>query len=394
MVALGWGSYILHLNRQRSRTIDTDHAYTGRLCSSKGVVSSSCERRVDLAPRGRVYGRCMERLLRSGEVSAETGVSLKALRGYEDHGLVVPVRGENGYRLYGGHEVNVVAQVHRLNALGIPLRDMAAFVDCLNAGSPYADACPSTLTEYRRAIERIDTTITALTQQRTLLVDNLSAATRRMLGQMEEVDATNPNLAPLPHDLAAPADDGATDHLPGMPLPAIALSSTDGDQIDLGNLGDGRVLIYVFPMTGSPEQDMPEGWDAIPGARGCSPHNCDMRNHYADLVQAGVRRVFGLSSQPSSYQHALVEALQLPYPLLTDEDLSLGRDPGLPTFTAGALTAYRRLALLIRDGWIEHVFYPIFPPDRHARVVLDWVTTHPADVASGETGGQVAESHH
>lgn len=319
----------------------------------------------------------MERLLRSGEVSAETGVSLKALRGYENRGLVVPVRGENGYRLYGRHEVNVVVQVHRLNALGIPLRDMAPFVDCLNTGSAYADACPSTLAEYRRAIERIDETTRILERQRTALVDNLSAASRRLLGEMSVVDAANSNLAPLPHDLVAPDDDGAADHLPGMRLPAIALPSTDGDHIDIGDLGDGRVLIYVFPMTGAPEQDMPEGWDAIPGARGCSPHNCDMRNHYADLVQSGVQRVFGLSSQPRSYQHALVEALRLPYPLLTDENLALAESPGLPTFTAGDLTVYRRLALLMRNGRIEHVFYPVFPPDEHARVVLDWLAANP-----------------
>ena len=325
----------------------------------------------------------MEKLLRSGEVSAETGVSSKALRGYQDHGLVVPIRGENGYRLYGRHEVNVVAQVHRLNALGIPLRDMAPFVDCLNAGSAYADACPSTLTEYRRAIERIDETITTLALQRTQLMDNLSTASRRLLGEMAVADATNPNLVPLPHDLAAPSDDGAADHLPGMRLPAVALSSTDGNRIDIGDLADGRVLIYVFPMTGSPEQDLPDGWDAIPGARGCSPHNCDMRNHYADLLQAGVQRVFGLSSQPRAYQDALVEALRLPYPLLTDEDLLLAEDPGLPTFTAGGLTVYRRMALLIRGGYIEHVFYPVFPPDRHAQVVLDWLAAHTEDSVMG-----------
>ncbi|MCC9205001.1 redoxin family protein [Arthrobacter sp. zg-Y769] len=336
----------------------------------------------------------MEKLLRSGEVAAETGVSVKALRGYEDHGLVVPMRGENGYRLYGRHQVNVVTQVHRLNALGIPLRDMAAFVDCLNAGSVHADACPSTLTEYRRAIERIDATITALTQQRTLLVGNLSTASRRMLGQMEETDAANPNLAPLSGDLVAPNDDGATDHLPGMLMPSIVLPSTDNDDVDLGDLGEGRVLIYVFPMTGSPEQDMPEGWDAIPGARGCSPHNCDMRNHYADLVQAGVRRVFGLSSQPGSYQQALVGALRLPYPLLTDEELSLAADPGLPTLTAGDLTVYRRLALLIRDGRIEHVFYPVFPPDQHAGVVLDWLANHPVDGFSEQSAGHGTQNHY
>ncbi|MDR6868388.1 DNA-binding transcriptional MerR regulator/peroxiredoxin [Microbacterium resistens] len=319
----------------------------------------------------------MSEMLRVGEVSAEVGVSSKALRGYEERGLVVPARGENGYRLYDRHQVRVVAQISRLNALGISLRDMHAFVDCLNTDSEYADACPSTLTEYRRAIDRIDRTVAVLSAQRDALVQSLSAASRRMLGELAELDAANPNLAPLPADLPAPVDDGAADALLGRRLPAIQVESTDGERIDLGDLGAGRTLVYVFPMTGAPEQDMPDGWDAIPGARGCSPHNCDMRDHYVELVQAGVQRVYGLSSQPAAYQRALVEALRLPYPLLTDETLSLAADPGLPVLRAADLTVYRRLALIVLDGVIEHVFFPIFPPDRHAQVVLDWLRANP-----------------
>ncbi|GAB3053950.1 redoxin family protein [Sediminivirga luteola] len=324
----------------------------------------------------------MTTLRRSGEASAETGVSLKALRGYEALGLVVPHRAENGYRLYDERQLRVISQVHRLNSLGIPLKDMAPFVDCLNAGSPHADACPSTLTEYRRAIERIDAAVTTLSRQREALVENLTVASRRMMNELRELDAANPNLAPLPDDLEAPVDDGAAAHLVGMPLPAVALPSTDGGSISLNELGNGRVLIYVFPTTGSPEHDMPEGWDSIPGARGCSPHNCDMRNHYADLVRSGVRHVFGLSSQRAEYQQALVRALRLPYPLLTDESLVLAADPGLPVFTAGTLTVYRRLALVVDEGVISHVFYPVFPPDGHARVVLEWLNANPAHASA------------
>lgn len=319
----------------------------------------------------------MEQFLRSGQVADEVGVSPKALRGYEKLGLIVPSRGANGYRLYDRQQVNVAEQIHQLNGLGIPLRDMGPFVDCINSGSAHADSCPSSLAEYRRSIDRIDRTLQTLTRQRDALVGNLAVASKRLIGEMAEVDAANPNLQMLPADLPAPEDDGATDHLVGTYLPSLKLPTTDGDQVDLSDLGAGRVLIYVFPMTGSPEQDMPEGWDTIPGARGCSPHNCDMRDHYADLIQAGVRGVFGLSSQPVAYQHALVEALRLPYPLLTDEGMLLAEDPGLPTFASGYVTAYRRLALIISDQVIEHVFYPVFPPDQHARVVLDWLETHP-----------------
>ncbi|KJC64643.1 MerR family transcriptional regulator [Agreia bicolorata] len=319
----------------------------------------------------------MEQFFRSGQVADEIGVSPKALRGYEQLGLIVPSRDTNGYRLYDRQQVAAAKQVHQLNELGIPLRDMAPFVDCMNSGSIHADACPSSLAEYRRAVERIDRTIETLTRQRDALVGNLAVASRRLMGEMKELDAVNPNLQPLPADLPAPEDDGAADHLAGMRLPPVKLPSTDGDQVDLDDLGAGRVLIYVFAMTGSPEQDMPDGWDAIPGARGCSPHNCDVRDHYADLIQAGVRRVFGLSGQPVAYQQALAEALRLPYPLLTDERMLLAAASVLPTFSSGDVTAYRRLALIVRDNVIEHVFYPVFPADRHAQIVLDWLEAHP-----------------
>lgn len=319
----------------------------------------------------------METMLQQGEVVDLTGTSRKTLLGYEELGLVIPARAENGYRLYSEHQVSVIRQIRRLNDIGIPLRDVGPFVDCLNTGSQYADSCPSTLGEYRRAIERIDKTISTLTTQRAALVENLTVASRRMLEEVSTVDTQNPNLAPLPEDLPEPEDDGATDHLPGMALPELRLPSTDGDEISLNDLGHERVLIYVFPMTGAPEQDMPEGWDAIPGARGCSPHNCDMRNHYAELVQAGISRVFGLSSQPLEYQRSLVEALRLSYPLLTDERMLLSQALGLPTFSAGNITAYRRLALLIHQNTVEHVFYPVFPPGEHAQVVLNWLREHP-----------------
>lgn len=310
------------------------------------------------------------------EVCALTGATRKALRGYEELGLLSPQRAANGYRMYDAHQVRLVREIRQLNELGIPLSHMRPFVDCLNSGSAHADTCPATLSEYRRAIERIDDMLTVLSAKREALVANLATASRRMLEKMRDIDAANPNLV-LPARLPEPEDDGAAAHLPGQRLPALALPSTDGTDVDLGALGPGRTLIYVFPMTGAPDQDMPDGWEAIPGARGCSAHNCDMRNHYADLVQAGVRRVFGLSSQPIDYQRLLAETLRLPYPLLTDEDLRLARDPGLPTFTVAGLTLYRRQALLVNDGIIEHVFYPIFPPDKHAETVLRWLARNP-----------------
>ena len=182
---------------------------------------------------------------------------------------------------------------------------------------------------------------------------------------------------PLPPGLPVPEDDGAADHLPGRPMPALTLPATDGSQVQLAALGAGRTVIYLYPMTGRPGVDLPAGWDDIPGARGCTPESCGFRDLMADLAGAGAARVFGLSSQSTGYQREAVSRLHLPFSMLSDERLALAGALGLPTFQAGGMTLYRRLTMIITDGVIEHVFHPIFPPDQHAQEVLDWLRAHP-----------------
>lgn len=179
----------------------------------------------------------------------------------------------------------------------------------------------------------------------------------------------------LPDDLPVPVDDGAADHLPGMALPPITLPTTTGDRVDFNQLGPGRTVIYLYPMTGRPGVALPDGWDDIPGARGCSTEACDFRDHFRDLSTAGAEHVFGLSSQSTGYQHEMAERLRLPFPVLSDVDFSLGTALSLPTFTASGERLYKRLTLVVRDGVIEHVFYPVFPPNTHAQQVLDWLTS-------------------
>jgi peroxiredoxin len=181
----------------------------------------------------------------------------------------------------------------------------------------------------------------------------------------------------LPPDLPVPEDDGAADHLPGSKAPGIELPATGGRTIRLDALGAGRTVIYVYPLTGRPGTDLPEGWNSIPGARGCTPESCGFRDHYQELTGAGAERVFGLSSQDTDYQREVVERLRLPFQMLSDPSLTLAGDLGLPTFAAGGLTLYKRLTLIIRDAAIEHVFYPVFPPDQHAQQVLSWLREHP-----------------
>ncbi len=180
------------------------------------------------------------------------------------------------------------------------------------------------------------------------------------------------NYATLPDDLPAPLDDGACAHLPGTALPRLSLPSSDGSSIELGALPPGRTILYCYPMTGTPGQALPEGWDAIPGARGCTPQACGFRDHAADLARYGAR-LMGLSTQSPAAQRELAERLHLPYPVLSDEHLAFARALHLPTFLADGVERIRRLTLVIDDGVITHVFYPVFPPDRSATEVLDWL---------------------
>jgi peroxiredoxin len=180
----------------------------------------------------------------------------------------------------------------------------------------------------------------------------------------------------LPSDLPAPRDDGAADHLPGAAMPSLVLGDTAGNEVSLDRLGPARTVLYVYPLSGRPGVDLPEGWDAIPGARGCTPEACGFRDHHADLRAAGASAVYGLSSQSTDYQAELADRLGLPFSILSDPDLELAEALDLPTFEAGGERLFSRLTLIVTDGRIEHAFYPIFPPDRHAAEVLEWLRGH------------------
>ena len=189
------------------------------------------------------------------------------------------------------------------------------------------------------------------------------------------------NPLDLPANLPVPVDDGACDHLSGMRLPSTSLMSTLGRTVDLAGLR-GRTVVYCYPRTGLPDQEVPKGWNEIPGARGCTPQSCAFRDHYAAFEAIGTR-VFGLSTQTTDYQREAVTRLHLPFALLSDKDLALTSALRLPTFefawNFGAQPAelIKRLTLVLNEGRIEHVFYPVFPPDKNAEQVQAWLTQHP-----------------
>jgi len=174
-----------------------------------------------------------------------------------------------------------------------------------------------------------------------------------------------------------PLDDGGAAHLTGLSLPSVPLPATDGTLVDLSTLS-GRSVVYIYPMTGRPDVALPEGWDMLPGARGCTPQSCAFRDHHDDLRALGVGQLFGLSTQNTAYQREAAERLHLPFAILSDEELDLAKALNLPLMQVGTMTLTKRLTLIVRDGRIEHVFYPVFPPDRSAADVMEWLAANPA----------------
>jgi peroxiredoxin len=190
------------------------------------------------------------------------------------------------------------------------------------------------------------------------------------------------NLSDLPRDLPRPLDDGAASHLEGMALPKVALGATNGAGIDLAGI-PGRVVIYVYPMTGRAGVPLPDGWDGIPGARGCTPQSCAFRDHYSELKSLNTS-VFGLSTQTTEYQKEARDRLHLPFELLSDSEHRLKQLLRLPTFAVAGMELYKRLTLVAESARIRKVFYPVFPPDQNADDVLAWLRQNAQPGATGD----------
>ena len=181
------------------------------------------------------------------------------------------------------------------------------------------------------------------------------------------VSTTDPYA--LPPDLPVPEDDGAADHLEGLELPDLVLESSAGPV----NVRDVDVL-YVYPSAGRPGREMFPGWDAIPGARGCTPQSCGFRDAHDDLRALGLR-VAGVSAQTLDDQQEFAKRNRMPFPVVADPERKLGAALRLPTFEVAGHTLYKRLALVAEDARIVKVFYPVFPPDENAQEVLRWLRT-------------------
>ncbi|WP_433086899.1 MerR family transcriptional regulator [Dactylosporangium sp. CA-052675] len=292
--------------------------------------------------------------MRVGELARRSGTTIRALRYYESLGLVVPRRTANGYREYDPVAERLVVQIRELTALGLSVEETRPFVESLAAGAEESDVCAAALATYRSAISGLQSRIGQLTAQRDALEARLAV-----------VNVTgSPDLALAPGD---PAD------LVGRALPSVSVFATNGEAVDFAALGPGRTIVFVYPLTGRPGVDLPDGLLEIPGARGGTEQARWFRDHHGELLGAGAARVYGLSAQSLTYQQELAHRLRLPYPLVPDPRLMLATALGLPTFTAAGMTLYRRLTLVVTDGRVEHVFHPIPAPSTHANEVLRWL---------------------
>jgi peroxiredoxin len=188
---------------------------------------------------------------------------------------------------------------------------------------------------------------------------------------MTEAPGThNPTI--LPPNIPAPKNDGAARHLPGKKLPDLALPATSGAAVNLAKL-TGRTVVYIYPRTGVPGVALPTGWDAIPGARGCTPQSCGFRDHFGEIKRLGVAQLYGLSTQDTAYQAEAASRLHLPFSILSDQKLAFTRALSLPTLSVDGMTLLKRMALVIDDGVITKAFYPVFPPDKNAEEVIAWL---------------------
>ena len=316
--------------------------------------------------------------MKIGEMARRAGVSPKAVRRYEQLGLLSPRRMPNGYRDFDEDDVRIARELRSLRELGITAERARPFLECLDAGAAESDQCPSSMAEYATTIDELTARITELTDRRAMLLGRLKEAAYRDSIARPAAPSAGPvvSLSEGRSEPVGRCDREQFGHLAGRRLPGLALSATTGETVRIDELRTGRTVLYLYPLTGRPDRDLPEGWKTIPGASGCTPQACGFRDHHGQLLDAGAVNVYGLSSQDSDYQRELVQRLGLPFAMLSDPGFALASALDLPTFRASGMRLYRRVTLIVHDQAIEHVFHTVSEPGRHAEQVLAWLRDH------------------
>ncbi|GAA3038286.1 hypothetical protein GCM10020000_15590 [Streptomyces olivoverticillatus] len=314
--------------------------------------------------------------MRIGEAARAAGVTAKAVRYYESLGLIAPGRLANGYRDYDEHDVRLLREVKALGRLGIPAERTRPFLECLAAGMPYADDCPASLAGYHEAIGELDRRIAELTARRAALAAHLRhAAYRGSSAPQPEGDPVHDPYQ-LPVGLPVPEDDGGADHLPGRALPPVELPGTAGESVRLDALGPGRTVLYVYPP------DRQAGRGPSPGVgrdpRGARVHDAGVRLPRPPRGAGGGGGRPGCSACPPrrrGISGRWWSGSGCPSRCCRIRGWSWRGSSGCRPSRPGGVPLFRRLTMIVRDGIVEHVFYPVFPPDRHAEQVLAWLRT-------------------
>ena len=193
---------------------------------------------------------------------------------------------------------------------------------------------------------------------------------------MNQKDFFNVDWSTIPE----PKLDANLEHLNEFIVPDIKLNSTDGDIVNLSNL-KGITVIYIYPMSGVPGKELPEGWDEIPGARGCTPQSCSFRDNFSKLKELGVKNIFGLSTQSTEYQKELADRIHLPYSILSDEKFEFAKKFKLPFFNVDKMDLIKRITLILEDNKIVKYFYPIFPPTKNVEDVIRYLDKKPPEIS-------------
>ena len=188
---------------------------------------------------------------------------------------------------------------------------------------------------------------------------------------MNQNNLSAPDWSKIP----APKEDEDLSHLLKYKIKSVLLKSTNNQSVDLSKI-KGLSIIYIYPMTGQPNKPLPENWDNIPGARGCTPQSCSFRDNFSILKNLNVNNIFGLSTQTTDYQKEMTERLHLPFPVLSDEKLEFSKQLNLPIFEVENMKLIKRITLILKDNEIIKYFYPIFPPDKNVELVIQFLTIH------------------
>ena len=183
------------------------------------------------------------------------------------------------------------------------------------------------------------------------------------------------DLVKLPDDLPIPEDDGACNHLTNYTIPPISLPNQDGILLKLNRLDTFRIVLYCYPMTGRPDRPLPNNWDSIPGARGCTSQTCNFRDNYDELVSLNAIPI-GVSTQTVDDLKEMVARLGVTYDVVSDINLSFAKKLNLPTFVIDEKVFLKRTTLIIEKSVIKKFFYPIFPPNKHINEVIKWLKTN------------------